>query len=64
MQAMRVKINKSDYIKQNLLHSKEINQENERQYTEWEKYLQTMYLIRDEYPKYVRILHNSRSKNK
>jgi len=44
----------------NFLHSKEIFQQKE---VNGRKYLQMIYLIRNSYPKYIKTLHNSTSKN-
>lgn len=54
------KINKWDYIKQNLFTGKK-NQQMKRQLMYWKKILQTMCLIRNIYQKYIRT-HSTRSK--
>ena len=56
----KAKINCWDCIKdKKLLHNEGNKQQNERQPTEWRRYLQMTYPIKVEYPKYVKNLYNS-----
>ena len=52
------------HLTKKLLHSKRDHQQSEKQIAEWGKCLQTTYLLKDEYQKFIKNTYNSTAKKK